>query len=134
VRRSAVVIPRAILFDFGGTLDAARLTWKERLFGLCRARRRRHAGPVRPLFYGARRRARGAIPATLSLDETVRRLVAGLGTALGLADERLVDRIATVFLDQYDRAVRDNVSSLSPLASRYRLGIVSNFTQPRDRL
>ncbi|PYM79784.1 MAG: hypothetical protein DME13_24970 [Candidatus Rokuibacteriota bacterium] len=128
MRRSALVIPRAILFDFGGTLDAAALTWKERLFGLCRAE-----GVVvtpdrfDPLFYGADDALVGAIPATLSLDETVRRLVAGLGTALGLADERLVDRIATVFLDHTTRAVRDNVSSLSPLASRYRLGIVSNF-------
>ena len=118
------MIPRAILFDFGGTLDAAALTWKERLFDLCRAE-----GVVvtpdrfDPLFYGADDALVGAIPATLSLDETVRRLVAGLGTALGLGDDRLVDRIATVFLDHTTRAVRDNVSSLSPLASRYRLEI-----------
>ena len=67
------MIPRAILFDFGGTLDAPALTWKERLFGLCRAEGI-VVTPDRfdPLFYGADDALVGAIPATLSLDETVR--------------------------------------------------------------
>ena len=120
--------PAAILFDFGGTLDAGALTWKERMFRLCRAE-----GVVVPperfdaLFYGADDALVGAIPATLSLDETVRRLVTGLGAALGLSDGRLVDRIVTRFLDEATRSVRDNVSLLSELALRYPLGIVSNF-------
>jgi putative hydrolase of the HAD superfamily len=121
-------MPRAILFDFGGTLDAAALTWKERLFGLCRAQGV-VVTPERfdPLFYGADDALVGAIPATLSLEETVRRLVTGLGAALGLSDRRLVDGIATTFLEHTTSSVRDNVASLSELARRYRLGIVSNF-------
>jgi FMN phosphatase YigB (HAD superfamily) len=120
--------PAAILFDFGGTLDAAALTWKERMFRLCRAE-----GVVVPperfdaLFYGADDALVGAVPATLPLDDTVRRLVASLGTAVGLSDGRLVDRIVTRFLDGATRSVRDNVSLLAELARRYPLGIVSNF-------
>ena len=128
MRRSSLVMPRAILFDFGGTLDAAALTWKERLFGLCRAEGVAVTSDrFDPLFYGADDALVGAIPTTLSLDETVRRLVTGLGTALALGDERLVDRIATRFLEQTTHAVRDNVAPLSELARRHRLGIVSNF-------
>ena len=121
-------MPRAILFDFGGTLDAAALTWKERFFGLYRAEGV-VVPPERfdPLFYAADDALVGAIPATLSLEATVRRLVTGLGAALGLSDGGLADRIATRFLDAATRAARDNVAALSELARRYPLGLVSNF-------
>src|SRR5256712_1621728 len=111
--------PAAILFDFGGTLDGAAVTWKERMFRLCRGEGVA-VTPEQfdPLFYGADDALVGAIPATLSLDETVRRLVTGLGAALGLSDGRLVDRIVTRFLDEATRSVRDNVSLLSELARR----------------
>ena len=120
--------PAAILFDFGGTLDGAAVTWKERMFRLCRGEGVA-VTPEQfdPLFYGADDALVGAIPATLSLEETVRRLVGRLATALGLSDMGLVDRIATRFLDGSTRSVRDNAALLSELAGRYQLGIVSNF-------
>ncbi len=120
--------PRAILFDFGGTLDGTALAWKERMFRLCRAEGVA-VTPEQfdPAFYGADDALVGAIPATLSLEETVRRLVARLATALGLSDAGLVDRIATPFLDGVTRSVRDHAALLSELAGRYDLGIVSNF-------
>ena len=120
--------PAALLFDFGGTLDGAALTWKERMFRLCRAEGVA-VTPEQfdPLFYGTDEALVGAIPATLSLEETVRRLVARLAIGLGVSDARLVDRIATRFLDGATRSVRDNAALLSELASRYHLGLVSNF-------
>jgi putative hydrolase of the HAD superfamily len=120
--------PAAILFDFGGTLDADALPWKERMFRICRAEGL-VVPPERfdPLFYGADDALVGAIPATLSLEETVRRLVTDLGSALGLSNGRLVDRLLRRFLEDATRSVRGNVSLLSDLARRYPLGLVSNF-------
>jgi putative hydrolase of the HAD superfamily len=116
----------AVLFDFGGTLDGV-LPWKDRMFRLCRAEGVM-VTPERfdPLFYGADDALVRAIPDTLSLAETVHRLVAGLGATLDLSDE-LADRIARRFVDDAIGYARDNISLLSELARHYRLGIVSNF-------
>jgi len=115
-----------VLFDFGGTLDGT-LPWKERMFRLLRAEGV-EVTPHRfdPLFYAADDALVGTIPDTLSLAETVRRLVAGLGTALHLSDE-LVARIARRFVEDTTGCVRSNLALLSELARRYDLGIVSNF-------
>jgi putative hydrolase of the HAD superfamily len=115
-----------VLFDFGGTLDGA-LPWKERMFRLVRAEGV-EVTPRRfdPLFYAADDALVGTIPVTLSLAETVRRLVAGLGPALDLSDA-LAERIARRFVEDTTRCARDNLAVLSELARRYRLGIVSNF-------
>ena len=71
--------PVALLFDFGGTLDGAGLTWKTRAFRLYRAAGLA-ADPADfdPLFYAADDALVGTVPATLPLDETVRRLFAGI--------------------------------------------------------
>src|SRR5205085_3671642 len=116
----------AVLFDFGGTLDGV-LPWKERMFRLCRAEGVM-VTPERfePLFYGADDALVRAIPDTLPLAETVRRLVAGLGAALDLSDT-LADRIARRFVEDAMGYARDNLSLLSELARRYPLGIVSHF-------
>ena len=116
----------AVLFDFGGTLDGV-LPWKDRMFRLCRAEGVM-VTPERfdPLFYGADDALVRAIPDSLSLAETVRRLVAGLGAALDLSDA-LADRIARRFVEDAIGYARDNISLLSELARHYRLGIVSNF-------
>jgi HAD superfamily hydrolase (TIGR01549 family) len=118
----------AVLFDLGGTLDAPGIPWKERLFRLYRAE-----GVVIPpddfatLFYRADDALVGAVPAALSLRDTVQRLVDGISAALNVDDTRLTDRIATQFLERATTCARDNARLLSDLASRYRLGIVSNF-------
>jgi FMN phosphatase YigB (HAD superfamily) len=115
-----------VLFDFGGTLDGA-LPWKERMFRLFRAEGV-ELTPRRfdPLFYGADDALVGTIPNTLSLAETVRRLVAGLGAALDLSDA-VTDRITRRFVEDTTRCVESNLELLSELAHRYHLGIVSNF-------
>ena len=73
----------AVLFDFGGTLDADGLPWKERVFRLFReegavvARER-----FDPSFYAADDALVGAIPATSSFQETVARLVTSVAVLL----------------------------------------------------
>ena len=118
----------AVLFDFGGTLDADGLTWKERFFrlyldeGVEVARER-----FDPLFYAADDALVGAIPPTLSFRETVQQLATGVTRALRPGDQALGERIATRFLDGALAQIQSNRHLLARLGARYRLGIVSNF-------
>lgn len=118
-----------LLFDFGGTLDADGLTWKERFFRLYLAEGVAIV-PERfdPLFYAADGALVGAIPPSLSFRDTVFRVVTAVAGGLELADDqRLIERIAEGFLDGALERLHGNMPLLSRLSRRYRLGIVSNF-------
>ena len=122
-------VEAAVLFDFGGTLDADGLTWKERLFRLCVAEGAvLTPGRFDPLFYAADDKLVGAVPPTLSFLDTVFRLVAAVADAMALRDNHLpIDRIARRFVGDAMETLRGNTPLLSRLSRRYRLGIVSNF-------
>ena len=85
----------AVLFDFGGTLDADGLPWKERVFrlfaeeGVVVTRER-----FDPLFYTADDALVGTIPRTSSFGETVARLAAGVAAALALPDRMVAGTAA----------------------------------------
>ena len=117
-----------MLFDFGGTLDADGLPWKERVYrlflegGAVVARER-----FDPSFYAADDALVGAIPRTASFQETVAQLVAGVAAALELRDRSIADSVTQRFLGDSLRNIAGNVPLLRELAGRYRLGIVSNF-------
>ena len=117
-----------MLFDFGGTLDADGLPWKERVFrlfadeGIVVARDR-----FDPCFYAADGALVGALATTCSFQETVTRLVEGVAAALAPADRRVAGRVARRFLDDALATLAANTPLLAELAGRYRLGIVSNF-------
>ena len=101
--------PAVLLFDFGGTLDGPGLTWKTRAFRLYRA-----AGLAAdpavfdPAFYAADDALVGALPASLGLDATVRRLFAGLSAGLGVTDGDLTTRLAQRFIDDARASLRDS--------------------------
>jgi putative hydrolase of the HAD superfamily len=119
---------RALLFDFGGTLDADGLPWKERVSGLYRE----EGITITPqrfdaLFYAADDALVGAVSPALSFRETIVRLVAGINRGLELHDDALVVRIAARFAERASSTLRRNAPLLSALGRRYRLGIVSNF-------
>lgn len=117
-----------MLFDLGGTLDAPGLPWKDRLFRLYRAEGVAVTPDAfAPLFYRADDALVGAVPAALSLRDTVSRLVTSVSAALAFDDARITDRIATRFVEQAMTCARHNTPLLSQLAGRYRLGMVSNF-------
>jgi HAD superfamily hydrolase (TIGR01509 family) len=124
-----VVIPAGgVLFDFGGTLDADGVTWKERMRGLCEAEGiRLPSERFDRAFYAADDALVGAVPATLTFRETVVRLANGLLRGLGHGDGGLVDRVAARFLEDALANLHRNAPVLAELAQRYRLGIVSNF-------
>lgn len=120
--------PAALLFDFGGTLDGPGLTWKTRAFRLYRAAGLAPAAAdFDPVFYAADDALVGAVPATLGLDDTVHRLFTGISAGLGVADDRLTASLAGRFLDDARASLRDSARVLARLASRHRLGVVSNF-------
>lgn len=123
-----MVFPFAVLFDFGGTLDADGVAWKERFFRLwCE-----EAGviaPARfaPVFYAADDAVVGAVSPTLTLRETVDRIAQGVARGMGVSDPALAERIAKRFLEEALDRLRASALLLSQLSRRYRLGVVSNF-------
>jgi putative hydrolase of the HAD superfamily len=117
-----------VLFDFGGTLDADGLPWKERFFRLYRAEGLALApGDFDPAFYAADDALVGTIPPTLSLRDTVFRLARAVTEGLRPGDGLLAERVAGRFLADALEHLRRNAPLLSRLRGRYRLGIVSNF-------
>src|SRR5438445_12003191 len=101
----------AVLFDFGGTLDADGLAWKERVYRLFRdegvaVERERFD----PRFHAA--------------DDA---LVVAVAEALGLDERRMTARIARRFVDDALGPLGDNTPLLRRLARHARPGIGSNF-------
>jgi len=117
----------AVLFDFGGTLDADGVPWKERFFRICVDEGIAGSpSAFDPVFYAADDALVGAVPADLSLEDTVGRLASGVARGLGVDASRSA-RVADRFLGEMLLQVRENTPLLERLAARHRLGIVSNF-------
>jgi putative hydrolase of the HAD superfamily len=117
-----------LLFDFGGTLDADGVAWKERFFRLWR-----EEGEDAPreafdrAFYAADDALVGALAATLTLAETAGRLARGIGEGLGTRDGSLPERVAERFTAESRANLARTAALLARLSTRYRLGVVSNF-------
>ena len=118
----------AVLFDFGGTLDANGIAWKERFHRLFETEGVA-VGPGRfdPAFYAADDALVGTVPATLPLEDTVLRVANGVAAALRAEDATLGARVAARFLSEARACFEANAPVLERLAQRHRLGIVSNF-------
>ena len=121
--------PSVLLFDFGGTLDADGIPWKERFSRLWRE----EVGEVVPevfdrAFYDADDALVGALPAETELGETAGRVARGLADRLlPKGDGGAAGRIATRFVRDASTHLSASAALLKRLAGRYRLGIVSNF-------
>jgi putative hydrolase of the HAD superfamily len=118
---------RALLFDFGGTLDAEGVPWKDRFFEAARREGLEISqAEFDPAFYGATDSLEGAIPASAGLRETVARIAEGLASRLG-QDGGLLRRVGDRFTADSERQLAESAALLSRLSDRYRIGIVSNF-------
>ena len=120
--------PAALLFDFGGTLDAEGVAWKTRFARLWRD----EAGEVESTvfdraFYDADDALVGRIAAETTLAETVRLLTGGLARRLPSRDSGAAARIADRFCADAATRLAASAELLERLALQYRLGVVSNF-------
>src|SRR6266849_1572832 len=131
-----------LLFDFGGTLDADGVPWKERFFSFYRAEGLDMAADAfESSFYAADSSLVGSLAPATDLSGTAHALVAKLEAELarrgagaekaGIANgrnngDRSV-RVASRFLSEAAAAFARNRPVLEALRKRYRLGVVSNF-------
>jgi putative hydrolase of the HAD superfamily len=124
---------KAILFDFGGTLDADGVAWKERFHAAYRDEGlmleeeafARH-------FYAADDPLIGGLAETAGLDETAQRLTANLEASFAALEATAVNpdrgrRVAARFAADARAALKRSAAAMAGLARRYRLGVVSNF-------
>jgi len=120
----------AVLFDFGGTLDANGVAWKERFASIYRQEGLRvPAERFDRAFYDSDDNLplRFAL-AGKGLEETVRLQVGCVLEHLGGAtDPDLAERVTRRFVAESLDALRRNRGLLARLRARCRLGIVSNF-------
>jgi HAD superfamily hydrolase (TIGR01509 family) len=121
-------VTTALLFDYGGTLDADGLPWKERFRLLYRAHGVYPTDEVfDPAFYAADDALPGLLPSPCGLRETVARLAAGVSAGLGVTDARVTAQVAQSFLEASLAHLAASREVLTRLRRRYRLGLVSNF-------
>ena len=120
----------AVLFDFGGTLDANGVAWKERFCALYRAEGLDMAADVfESSFFAADDLLVGNLAPTTDLSGTVHTLVANIEAELaprGAGGDRGL-RVASRFLSEASAAIARNRPVLAALSERYRLAVVSNF-------
>jgi FMN phosphatase YigB (HAD superfamily) len=131
-----------LLFDFGGTLDANGVAWKERFYAFYRAEGLDMAADAfQSSFFAADDPLVGRLAPATDLAGTAHALVTNLETELarrgagadraGIGDgqsnwDRGM-RVASRFLSEASTAFARNRPVLEALRERYRLGIVSNF-------
>jgi putative hydrolase of the HAD superfamily len=130
-----------VLFDFGGTLDANGVAWKERFYAFYRAEGlEMSADAFQTCFFAADSSLVGNLPAATELSGTVHALVANLelelarhsATGTPRVAKRCHDgdrsaRVASRFLSEASATFACNRPVLQELRQRYRLGVVSNF-------
>ena len=130
------MLVRAVLFDFGGTLDGAGVHWLERFVELYR-----DAGlglsfdRVRDAFDHATRCAYAdRAVANLGLQPLIEFHVARQLERLGLHDGTLAARVIGAFVDGARARLAESRAVLERLRPRVALGVVSNFYGNVDRL
>ncbi len=120
---------KAILFDFGGTLDSDGEHWLDRFYALYQ-----DFGidilpaDIKQAFYDADRLCTSENHvASLGLRPLMKRHVHYQFAALGLADESKEKKLTEAFCARSEHFLRRNVRLLGRLRDRYHLGLVSNF-------
>jgi FMN phosphatase YigB (HAD superfamily) len=118
---------RALLFDFGGTLDAEGVPWKDRWVRLAREEGLDAASEqFDRAFYGATDSLEGTIPAETGFRRTVELVADGMAIRLG-RENALLRTIGNRFAEESLRHLARSAALLSGWRDRYRIGIVSNF-------
>jgi putative hydrolase of the HAD superfamily len=127
--------PKAVLFDFGGTLDADGVTWKDRFYPLYLAE---HVEVDWDRYERAYYTGDDALTARrlsgVSFRESLLLQITGVLEALQVADAGLASRLCNRFLQDSLEKIRSNLQILRELSARFRLGIISNFYGNLERV
>ena len=116
-----------LLFDYGGTLDANGIAWKEQFHAIYREEGLAIAtSAFERAFYDADDSLVGILPSHAELPDTVRLLVTNLEERLG-EDPCRRRRVVERFVANTSAAIMHNREVLETLHSRFSLGIVSNW-------
>jgi putative hydrolase of the HAD superfamily len=120
---------RAILFDFGGTLDSDGEHWLDRFYALYQDLGFRIPAPeIKRAFYHADGLCSSdAEVVSLGLRPLMTRHVRLQFSALNLADDSKQRKMVESFCSESERVLRRNARLLGRLKDRYHLGLVSNF-------
>lgn len=128
-------LPKAVLFDFGGTLDADGVTWKDRFYPLYLAEhvevdwaRYEQAYYIGDDALTAQRRS------DCSFRESLLLQVTGVLAALNIVDAGLASRLCDRFLQDSIEKIHSNLEILRELSVRFRLGIISNYYGNLERV
>ncbi len=118
---------RALFFDYGGTLDAQGIAWRDRFYPLYL-----QAGlDIEPevfarAFYASDDSLVDENPVHLNLSGIVHEQVRRVLDHLGVEDDRLVRKISSQFLRDSFASIEKNIPVLKSLKRHFRLGIISN--------
>jgi HAD superfamily hydrolase (TIGR01509 family) len=121
-------VPKAILFDFGGTLDSDGTPWKERFYPIYREEGIDWDFDAFESFFHASDDS--LTDETLNEVNYRAMLLEQVSRVLRRGERyeaRLASRIAERFHEDSLRCLERNRPLLAGLAARYRLGLVSNF-------
>jgi len=119
--------PRVLLFDFGGTLDAEGVPWKERFYRIaCEEGLDLPQEEFDAAFYGATDSLEGTISRSAGFRETVEGVVEGLAARLARENTRL-RKVGDRFAADSWRQLLESAKLLARLRERHAIGIVSNF-------
>ncbi|OGR83400.1 MAG: hypothetical protein A2901_03470 [Elusimicrobia bacterium RIFCSPLOWO2_01_FULL_54_10] len=119
---------KAVLFDFGGTLDADGLTWRQQFLPIYRRLGYKWSEKeFNPLFYHADDTLTERTLKTVSYDRTIRMQVALLLKKARQMTPQAVEAVARAYLKNSRAHLKRNKPLLQRLKKKYKLGIVSNF-------
>ena len=120
---------RAILFDFGGTLDGPGEPWVDRFAATYRESGVAIAGDDLRVAvgYGTRQAYHTPSVPGFSLRQTVAFHVACQFAQLTIEDPTAADAITARFVARTEAALAESHALLERLAGRFQLGVVSNF-------
>lgn len=119
---------KAVLFDFGGTLDNDGIPWKDRFYPLYRREGFRWSEEeFAKYFYASDDFLTERTLKRVRYRPMLLRQVGLVLRAAGMRDPRAQRRVALRFERDSFKTLRRNLPLLRKLARRYKLGIVSNF-------
>ncbi len=129
MRSTAFTQCRAILFDYGGTLDSHGVRWPDRFHSLMvQLLPHLTADEIKRAFYYAEERCHRSDAAHAhSLRSLITAHVDFQLETLGLQESDIKAQLIDQFCSASERCMQESALLLERLESRFRLGVVSNF-------